>query len=110
MTFATDGVRLTGVLRSLGIATSSWYRQPIPADQRRRPGPKPKPVAPEVTEAVVKMATENPWYGYQRIAVMCRREGEAVTDRDAYRVMKEHDLLHTPTFTFRALAGGMRSP
>ena len=39
------------------------------------------------------MATENPWYGYKRIAVMCRRAGAAVTDRQAYRVMKDHGLL-----------------
>jgi len=37
-----------------------------------------------------------PWYGYQRIAVMCRREAEPVTDRQVYRVMREHDLLHKP--------------
>lgn len=72
--------RITGVLRCLDIATSSWYRQPIPADQRRRPGPKPKPIPQEVEEAVLTMAVENPWYGYQRIAVMCRRETEPVTD------------------------------
>ena len=83
MTLETNTVRLTGILRALGIATSSWYRQPIPEDQRRRPGPPPKAIRLEVIEAVVKMATENPWYGYQRIAVMCRREGEAVSDRDA---------------------------
>jgi len=41
------------------------------------------------------MATANPWYGYKRIAVMCRREGQAVTNRWAYRVMKDHGLLHT---------------
>jgi putative transposase len=96
MTLETNTVRLTGVLRALGIARSSWYRQPIPEDQRRRPGPPPKAIRLEVIEAVVKMATENPWYGYQRIAVMCRREGEAVSDRDAYRVMRQYDLLHKP--------------
>ena len=94
MTSETESARITGVLGALGIATSSWYRQPIAEDQRRRPGPKPKPIPPEVIDAVVKMATENPWYGYQRIAVMCRREDEPVTDRDAYRVMRQHDLLH----------------
>jgi putative transposase len=94
MTREADNARLTGVLRSLGVATSTWYRKPIPEDQRRRPGPKPKPVTQEVADAVVKMATENPWYGYQRIAVMCRRQREAVSDRDAYRVMLKHDLLH----------------
>jgi len=39
------------------------------------------------------MARENPWYGYKRIAVMCRRSGLAVTNRQAYRVMKDHGLL-----------------
>ena len=50
----------------------------------------------EILTAVVKMATENPWYGYKRIAVMCRREGASVTDRQAYRVMKDHGLLQKP--------------
>ena len=77
----TDGVRLTGVLTALGIAASSWYRQPVPEDQRRRPGPPPKMIEQHVIETVVKMATENPWYGYQRIAVMCRRLPEAVGER-----------------------------
>lgn len=41
----------------------------------------------------MSMATQNPWYGYKRIAVMCRREGHDVSNRDAYRVMKENGLL-----------------
>ena len=85
--------RLTAVLRGLGIASSSWYRQPVPADQRRRPGPKPKAVAKEVVLAVVNMAVANPWYGYKRIAVMCRRQERAVKDREAYLVMRDHGLL-----------------
>jgi len=89
-----DGnARLTQVLRALGIPASSWYRRPVPDDQRRRPGPPPKVIEPRIVETVVKMATENPWYGYQRIAVMCRRLPEAVTDEDAYRVMRAHGLL-----------------
>ena len=40
------------------------------------------------------MAQANPWYGYKRIAVMCRRAGQAVKNRQAYRVMKTHGLLH----------------
>jgi transposase InsO family protein len=92
----TTGVRVTGVLRALEIPTSTWYRKPIPADQRRRPGPAAKPIPKEAADAVVKMATENPWYGYHRIAVMCRREDDPVTDPQAYRVMQEHDLLHKP--------------
>jgi len=42
------------------------------------------------------MATKNPWYGYKRIAVMCRREGTRVTDREAYIVMRENGLLQRP--------------
>jgi putative transposase len=42
------------------------------------------------------MATQNPWYGYQKIAVMCRRADHAVTDREAYIVMRDHRLLHKP--------------
>jgi putative transposase len=88
-----NDARLTQVLRALGIPASSWYRQPVPDDQRRRPGPPPKVVEPRIVDVVVKMATENPWYGYQRIAVMCRRLPEAVTDEDAYRVMRAQGLL-----------------
>jgi len=85
--------RLTRVLSALGIATSSWYREPVPKDQRRRPGPAPQPIPDEVLHAVVEMAVSNPWYGYQRIAVMCRREKKPVKDRQAYQVMRNHGLL-----------------
>jgi putative transposase len=84
--------RQTQVLRLLGIAPSSWHRPPREGE-RKRPGPAPQQIPDEVLTAVVNMATENPWYGYRRIAVMCRREGVAVTDRQAYRVMKDHGLL-----------------
>lgn len=85
--------RRTRVLQTLGIATSSWYRKPWKVNQRRRPGPPPQPIPEEVVRAVVDMATSNPWYGYKRIAVMCRREQKPVKDRQAYRVMRDHGLL-----------------
>jgi putative transposase len=84
------------VLKHIGIALSSWYRpQPDPS-LRKQPGPSPKPIAHEVTTVVVKTATDNPWYGYKRIAVMCRRAGAAVKDREAYIVMRNHQLLQKP--------------
>jgi transposase InsO family protein len=46
--------------------------------------------------AVVEMATTNPWYGYKKIAIMCRREGQAVKNREAYVVMRDHGLLKKP--------------
>jgi len=86
--------RLTRVLKILEVASSSWYRPPVPQGDRQRPGPVPKPVDPAVEQWVLTMALTNPWYGYKRIAVMCRRAGQRVKNRDAYRVMKAHDLLH----------------
>ena len=70
------GARLTGVLRQLDVAASSWYHQPVSAELRKRPGSTPRPLAPEKTQAIERMATANPWYGYQRIAVTCRRAGQ----------------------------------
>jgi len=93
MTGESKQFRLTAVLAALDIPKSTWYRSPIPEDQRRRPGPKPKPIPEAIEKAVVAMATENPWYGYQRIAVMCRRADEPVADHQAYGVMRMHDLL-----------------
>ena len=84
--------RRTTVLRLVGIAPSSWHRSPR-ATERKRPGPARRMIADEVVVAVVAMATANPWYGYKRIAVMCRRAGQAVKDREAYVVMKDHGLL-----------------
>lgn len=85
--------RLTEVLDGLGISRSSWYYRAVQQSDRRRPGPKPVPIPQEIVDAVVQMAGDNPWYGYQRIAVMCRRADWPVTDRAAYSVMAEHDLL-----------------
>ena len=64
--------RQTHVLRLVGVAPSSWHRPPREGE-RKRPGPAPRTIADEVVQAVVAMATANPWYGYKRIAVMCRR-------------------------------------
>ncbi len=84
--------RQTQVLRLVGVAASSWHRPPREGE-RKRPGPARRPIADDVIEAVVRMATENPWYGYKRIAVMCRRAGSIVKDRETYVVMQDHGLL-----------------
>lgn len=84
--------RQTQVLRLVGVAPSSWHRRPREGE-RKRPGPPRRPIADEVVQAVVAMATANPWYGYKRIAVMCRRADQAVKDREVYMVMKDHGLL-----------------
>jgi len=96
----TPPPRRTNVLRLVGVAPSSWHRAPREGE-RKRPGPAPRRIADEVVQAVVAMATTNPWYGYKRIAVMCRRAAPAsgypaVKDREAYVVMRDHKLLHKP--------------
>lgn len=84
---------MTRVLRILGIQSSSWYYRRKPKEDHKRPGPARRSVPPEIESAVLAMARSNPWYGYKRIAVMCRRAGCAVRNRQCYRVMKEHGLL-----------------
>ena len=88
--------RLVQVLKLVGVAPSTWYRPSLDESLRKRPGPSPKPVSEEAVKGVVTMATDNPWYGYKKIAVMCRRAQQAVTDREAYTVMRDHGLLHKP--------------
>ena len=89
----SNSSRLSAVLEILEIPLSSWYSRKLPEERRKRPGPAAKAIAGDVEEAVVAMARENPWYGYKRIAVMCRRSGLGVTDRVVYLVMKRHGLL-----------------
>ena len=91
-----SGSRLTRVLGHLGIASSSWYRQAKPGERRRKPGPRPSSVPPAVGRAVKGTAKRFPWWGYKRIAVICRRDRLKVSDRLVYRVMKAHDLLQKP--------------
>jgi len=93
MIAADSSVRITRVLDALEVPASSWYRKPTPASQRKRPGPMPRLLPESVVRAVVSTAGRYPWYGYKKIAVICRRAGEKVKNRHAYRIMKEHGLL-----------------
>jgi len=87
-------VRMTGVLDALSIAHSNWYRKPVSRSDRKRPGPAAKPIDEQIVRIVILTAKLYPWYGYKKIAVICRRAGHKVKDRHAYRVMREHGLLH----------------
>ena len=91
---ATPKARLCAVLVALGIAISTWYYRPQPFTSRKRPRWRRKELPSDVVEKVVKMAEDNPWYGYKRIAVMCRRAKLKVSNRQVYNVMKDRDLLH----------------
>lgn len=85
--------RLGKVLPGIGIAPSTWYREAMPQEQRQRPGPEPAVIPPHIKDLVVQTATDNPWYGYRKIAIMSRWTNRAVTDRQAYRVMAAERLL-----------------
>jgi putative transposase len=87
-------VRITGVLDALGIAHSRWYYAPVPSSERKRPGPATRPLSDHIVRIVIQTAQMYPWYGYKKIAVICRRAGHKVKNRHAYRVMSEHGLLH----------------
>jgi putative transposase len=85
--------RWTRVLAYLGIAGSTWYRVRPAGYLAQKPGRRPQALPVPVVDWVTEMALANPWYGYRRIAVMCRRSDQPVKDRQAYRVMKEKGLL-----------------
>ena len=93
MVTTVPGVRLTRVLGHLGIASSSWYRRPKPAGERKKPGPPRSSLPATVADAVRATAEACPWWGYKKIAVVCRRRGIGVSNGQVYRVMKRHGLL-----------------
>ena len=88
---AMPGVRLNRVLKALGIACSVWYARK--KRDPKRPGRKPKPVPEELAAAIRKLAHEYPWWGYKRIAVVTRRCGIKVSNKQVYEVMKAAGLL-----------------
>jgi putative transposase len=88
---AAPAVRLNRVLKALGVARSVWYARR--KGEPKRPGRKPKPVPEALAEAVRELANRYPWWGYKRIAVVARRCGLKVSNKQVYKVMKAAGLL-----------------
>ena len=84
-------LRLGSILEHLPVVGRQWYRPPVA--EKKRPGPRPQECEPWVREVVERTARKYPWWGYKRLAVVCRREGWSLTDRQVYRVLKELGLL-----------------
>jgi len=83
------------LLEALGWPPSAWHRIRVPSEAKLKPGPKPKPVNEILAAAIAGVAIAHPWWGYKRIAVVCRRKVIAgATNKVVYRVMKERGLLH----------------
>jgi transposase InsO family protein len=87
-------VRLNRVLEALGIARSVWYARK--KREPSKPGRKPKPVPEELAVAIRELAQLYPWWGYKRIAVIARRAGLGVSNKQVYKVMKAGGLLQKP--------------
>ncbi len=84
-------VRLSHLLSWLGVSRSSWYaRSRANGGAAGRPA---QPIAAELEDGIRARAKRYPWWGYKRIAVICRREGLAVSDRMVYKVMRKWKLL-----------------
>lgn len=84
--------RLTAVVVALGITVATWYYKP----RKRKLVARESKVAPLSTAAekqVLTIADANPWWGYKRIAVLCRRSKVEVSDRQVYRVFRDHKLF-----------------
>jgi len=98
-----DRARLVEVLKILEVPTSTWYRKEqeaktkTPKKDRRK-----KPIPVEIRAWVKATAVEYPWGGYKRIAVICRRSGAQVSNRQAYRVMRDEGLLQKKTVCRKA--------
>ncbi len=85
------GARLKRVVAAIGWPSSSFFR--VSKTSKRRPGPKPRRLDPVLAEKVREVALAYPWWGYKRLAVICRRRSLRVSNRFVYRVLKEAGLL-----------------
>lgn len=87
----TPRIRLSRVLKALGVARSVWYARR--KSEPQRPGRKRRAVPEALAEKVRAVAREYPWWGYKRIAVVARRAGVEVSNKQVYKVMKAAGLL-----------------
>lgn len=81
----TPQIRLSRVLKALGVARSVWYARR--KSEPRRPGRKRRVVPEALAEQVRAVAREYPWWGYKRIAVVARRSGVVVSNKQVYKVL-----------------------
>ena len=68
-------------------------RHALEESEPKRPGRKPRVVPEALAEKVRAVAREYPWWGYKRIAVVVRRAGGEVSNKQVYKVMKAAGLL-----------------
>ena len=76
-----------------------WHRQLVAqkwdfTDRRKPPG-RP-PTAPEVVELVLRMARENPTWGYDRIQGALANLGHDIADTTVGNILKDHGIEPAP--------------
>jgi hypothetical protein len=76
-----------------------WHRRLVArkfdGSQHRHRHGRP-PVAPEVEAAVVRMARENPSWGYDRIAGAVGNLGHGISDQAVGDILKHHGIAPSP--------------
>jgi len=87
--------------RIMGYSRDSFYRfrdlyaehgaEGLREISRRKPNPKNR-VAPEVEEAVVKLATDNPAYGQKRVSNELKKRGIFISPGGVRSIWLRHDL------------------
>ncbi len=78
-----------------------WHRRLIAekwdySDRRETKKPGRPPVSEEITELVLKMARENPTWGYDRIEGELANLGHQVSDRTVGNILKAHGIEPAP--------------
>jgi putative transposase len=92
-----------------------WHRELVARRWTyRRVGTIRPGLAPEVVDLVVRMARENPRWGYVRIVGECRKLGVRVSATSVRRILRRHRIKPAPrrggpgwTAFLRAQAGGV---
>jgi hypothetical protein len=92
-----------------------WHRELVARRWTyRRVGTIRPGLAPEVVDLVVRMARENPRWGYVRIVGECRKLGVRVSATSVRRILRRHRIGPAPgrggpgwTAFLRSQAGGM---
>jgi transposase InsO family protein len=77
-----------------------WHRQLVAAkwdySNRRKAKPGRPPVSDEVTELILRMARENPTWGYDRIQGALVNLGHRVSDTTVGNILKAHGIEPAP--------------
>ena len=77
-----------------------WHRRHIAAkwdySERRKKAPGRPPIPDEVVEFVLRMARENPSWGYDRIQGALANLGHEISDTSVGNILKEHGIEPAP--------------